>query len=277
MRILITGHKGQLGGTLMEALQHHDLEGIDLPETDITRLAVVEVIASLRPDLVIHAAAMTDVDGCARDPEAAYLINALGTRNVALGCLKASAEMLYISTNEVFDGERGEAYTEFDATNPINAYGRSKLAGERAVSAMLDRCYIVRTAWLFGAADNNFPTRILRRARETDVLRVVVDEVASPTYAPDLAAAIVRLIATEAYGVYHLTNAGSCSRFDFAAAVLDVMGVSDVRLAPIALAEYPRPSRPPRYSVLRNLCAAQLGIELRPWQQALAEWAEGKR
>jgi len=272
VRILITGYKGQLGSTLMQALQHYTLEGIDLPETDIAKLEVVEAITNLRPNLVIHAAAITDVDGCAQDPEAAYLTNALGTRNVALGCLRAGAEMLYISTNEVFDGTKEEPYLEFDEPNPINAYGRSKLAGERLAQGLLHRLYIVRTAWLYGRGQRHFVERVLQLAQERSELRFVTDEVGSPTYVVDLAQAIAQLIETHAYGIYHFTNAGCCSRYDFAAKVLTLAGRDDVTLLPITSQDYVRASQPPARTCVGNLCGRALGITLRPWEEALSAY-----
>jgi dTDP-4-dehydrorhamnose reductase len=271
MRIAITGIRGQLGTELQRVLGgEHQVLGLDLPEHDVTDLVVIDYITELGPSLVIHAAAMTDVDGCARNPEAAYTANALGTRNVALGCQKAEAEMLYISTNEVFDGTKDSPYWEFDEPNPINAYGKSKLAGERYVQVLLDRFYIVRTSWLFGKAGNNFVKKILSLADREGELRVVTDEIASPTYAPDLAQAIKELIKLRIYGIYHFTNAGACSRFDFAKRILELAGRREVSLLPTSSEEFIRDSKPPRQSCLYNFCGQALGISLRPWQDALA-------
>lgn len=269
MRIAITGARGQLGTCLQKALRGEEVIPLNRPDCDVTEAQVVPAIAGLAPDVVIHAAAYTDVDGCARDPDKAYLVNALGTQNVALACQRCGATMVYISTNEVFDGAKGEPYLEFDRPNPINAYGRSKLAGEFFVQALLNRFYIVRTAWLYARGGNNFVTKIIRAADERGRLRVVTDEVGSPTYAPDLAEAIARLIRTGHYGIYHLTNEGACSRYDFAVRILELSGRGHIPVEPITLAEYKRASTPPPYTPLRNFCAAQLGIKLRPWEEAL--------
>jgi len=270
MRILITGHKGQLGRALQATLAEHTLSGCDLPDVDITdRTAIGRIIAAFAPDVVIHAAAWTDVDGCARDPEKAYLANAIGTQNVALACAACGAAMLYVSTNEVFDGTAKEPYREWDPLRPINPYGRSKAAGEWFVRHLLTRFYIVRTAWVYAPGGRNFPHRIIQLADTQGALRVVADEVGNPTYAPDLAAGIAALIQTGAYGVYHLTNAGYCSRYEFACEILRLSGRGHVPVEPIPLAEFQRASTPPPFAPLANTAAAALGITLRPWQEAL--------
>jgi len=273
VRIFITGHKGQLGRTLYAALAKHTLAGCDLPELDITdREAIGAAITGFAPDVVIHAAAWTDVDGCARDPERAYRANALGTQNVALACAACGAAMVYVSTNEVFDGEATEPYREWDPPHPINPYARSKAAGEWFVCHLLTRFYIARTAWLYAPGGRNFPHRIIQLADERGALKVVTDEVGNPTYAPDLAAAIGALIRTGAYGVYHLTNAGYCSRYDFAREILRISGREHVPVEPITLDEFQRASTPPRFAPLANTAAAALGIELRPWEKAVEEF-----
>lgn len=269
MRIVITGVMGQLGGCLLEALSGEDVTGIDLPEYDLTDPAITEAIVGMAPQLVIHGAAMTNVDGCARDPDTAYLVNSLGTQRVALACQRLGAEMLYVSTNEVFGGDQGRPYLEFDRPGPINAYGSSKLAGEFYVQTLLDRFYIVRTAWLYARGGNNFVGKIVRAADERGELSVVTDEVGSPTYAPDLAAAIAALIRTGQYGVYHFVNEGACSRYEFALEILRLSGRSHVPVHPITSDQYERASVPPPYSALRNFCGAMLGITLRPWREGL--------
>lgn len=276
MRVFLTGCKGQLGRALTRVLAEETVAGCDLPELDITdREAIRRAILDFRPDVVVHAAAWTDVDGCAREPERAFRVNAIGTQNVALACAEAGAAMLYISTNEVFDGTATEPYREWDPVRPINPYGRSKAAGEWFVSHLLTRFYIVRTAWLYAPGGRNFPHRILQLADERGALRVVVDEVSNPTYAPDLAAAVAALIRTGAYGIYHLTNSGYCSRYEFARAILRLSGREHVPVEPITLDQFRRDSTPPRFAPLANTAAAALGIVLRPWEEALAEFLGG--
>jgi dTDP-4-dehydrorhamnose reductase len=273
MRLAITGSLGQLGRNLQEALQEHDLFLIDLPEYDVTDVGIISTIADFEPELVIHAAAMTDVDGCELDPDAAYKVNALGTKNVALACQRCGASLLYISTDYVFDGTKEEPYLEFDEPNPTSVYARSKLAGEDFVRHLLNRFYIVRTAWLYAQGGNNFVNKILELSQERSELSIVTSEVGSPTYAPDLAEAIARLIEHPLYGIYHLVNEGSCSRYEFAQRILELAGRSDFPLYPIET--YERPAKVPRHAVLRNFCAAtQLGITLRPWEEGLRAFFE---
>jgi dTDP-4-dehydrorhamnose reductase len=268
MRIVITGALGQLGRALQEVLEGLDLLLVDLPEHDVTDPRIAGTIAEFQPDLVVHAAAMTDVDGCELDPDSAYRINALGTRNVAVACQTCHAAMLYVSTDYVFDGTKGGPYLELDEPNPVCVYGRSKLAGEVFVRDLLTRYYIVRTAWLYGHGGSNFVTKIAALAEERGELSVVTNEVGSPTYARDLAEAIARLIEYPLYGVYHLVNVGSCSRYEFAEKILEFTGQSRVTLRGVE--RYERPAAVPANAALRNFCAAtQLGITLRPWQEAL--------
>lgn len=271
MRIIITGHKGQLGRALWRILKDdHDLLGIDLPEYDITdAAATAQTVTAFQPDVVLHPAALTDVDRCAREPELALRVNGLGTQNLALACLKTEAVLLTISTNEVFDGTKGAPYYEYEVPNPTNAYARSKLAAEFYTRLHLHRFYIVRTAWLYAAGGNNFPSKIVAAADKHGHLRVVVDEISNPTYAPDLAKAIVKLIHTQHYGIYHLTNSGICSRYDWARAVLEFAGRGDVPLEPITSNQWPRASTPPLHCALHNFAGAALGITLPPWREAL--------
>jgi dTDP-4-dehydrorhamnose reductase len=273
MRIFITGFSGQLGQALATALAGETLYGPDHRALDITDLAATKrAIADFAPDVVIHAAAMTHVDECALHPEQAYRVNALGTRNVALACQIVGATLAYISTNEVFNGFKTEPYWEYDLPDPINAYGRSKLAGEWFTQTLLRRFYIIRTAWLYSRSGANFLHKILHLADERGALQVVTDEVSSPTYAPDLAQAIAQLIRTECYGIYHLVNEGACSRFALARRALELTGRQHVTIRPISRFQYRRPSTPPAYTALRNFAGAELGIRLRPWEEALAEF-----
>ncbi len=273
MRILITGVRGQLGTALTSALTHHQVSGIDLPEVDITnKAAVMTAVAQAGPNVVIHCAALTDVDGCARNPALAYKVNGLGAQNVALACLARDAEMVHISTNEVFAGNRPDGYEEWMPLNPVNPYGRSKAAAEFHVRSILPRHFIIRFSWLFAPGGRNFIHAILNRARATGQVRVVTDEIANPTYVKDLAAAIAQLIETHQYGTYHLPNAGSCSRWQFANEILRLAGLDHVINTPILSQEFKRPSTPPAYAALHNVAGKAIGIELRPWQDALAAY-----
>lgn len=274
MRVVITGAKGQLGRQLTAVFSAHTVFELDLPDEDITSPAISARIAEFRPELVVHTAAYTDVDGCERDPDLAFQVNAIGSLHVALGAQRADAVMLYISTNEVFDGIRRDRYREWDSVNPTSVYARSKAAGEQIVRDLLQRFYIVRIAWLFGPGGANFVTKILARAEKHGALRVAADEYGNPTYAPDLAAAIFQLTASDQYGIYHVTNKGFCSRYEFAREIIRLAGKPDLPITPILSAEWPRPSTPPLHAVLANTAGSAVGVSLRSWQAALAEYID---
>lgn len=273
MRILITGGEGQLGRALRQVLTSHQLTSIDLPEVDITdRAAITRAIAEAEAEVVIHCAAYTDVDGCARNPALAYRVNGLGTQNVALACLELGAEMVHISTNEVFGGENPDGYEEWMPIAPRNPYARSKAAAEFHVRHLLQRAYIVRIAWAYAPGGRNFIHAILRHAREKGQIRVVTDEVGNPTYMHDAAMAISQLIETGQYGTYHFVNSGACSRWEFANEILRQAGLDHVQNTPILSSEFRRLSTPPPFAALHNTAGAALGITLRPWQEALADF-----
>lgn len=272
MRIVVTGANGQLGRAVVNRFQaDHDVIPLGHADLELTDAASAAQIAALRPAVIIHAAAMTNVDGCAQDPGQAYRVNALGSRWVAMAAKRSNARLVLISTNEVFDGQATYPYGEFDVANPINPYARSKYAGEQAARELLDRLYIVRVAWLFGGP-RNFVRTILRLASTQSTLRVVHDEVGSPTHAGDVAQCLVGLLDSNAYGTYHLVNEGACSRYELAQAVLDAAGLNHVTTTPITLAEYPRPSRVPPYTPLANYVGSAIGLRLRPWQEAVTEF-----
>lgn len=277
MRILVTGVAGRLGGRLRDVLSGagHEVIGVDViaaggEALDITDFAATRArIADAAPDVVIHAAAWTDVDSCARDPERAVAINGFGTQNVALAAAAVSAAVLYVSSNEVFDGLARRPYREYDMTNPANPYGYSKWVGERAIIDLNPRHYIVRTAWLFAHGGKNFIQAVLANAQAGKPLRVVTDEVANPTYNDDLADAIAALVVSGRYGIYHFTNEGICSRYTFARYFLERAGMGHLQVEPISVRQWPRPSRPPLYAGMVNMAGQQVGIALRPWQEAV--------
>ena len=270
--MLITGGKGQLGQALASALTGDEVTAPGHEELDVTdRVAVTAAVEGLRPDVVIHAAAWTDTTACERDPERAITINGTGAGIVAVACGSVGGKMLYVSSNEVFDGEASEPYTEDAATRAINAYGQSKLEGERAVSAATERYCLIRTSWLYGPGRVSFPEKVLSGAQEHGKLRMVTDEVASPTYTVDLAEAIAKIARTDALGVFHLTNAGGCSRLEWALAILEIAGMAHVRVEPVTQADFAAPYRKAVYSRLWNTRAAALGITMRPWRDALGE------
>ena len=274
MKILLMGAKGQLGVDLTSALiSGHDVTAWDVDELDITDLdAVIEAMRALKPDLILNAAAYTDVDGCEAHEEMAYRVNAIGPRNLAIGALEAGAGILHISTDFVFDGEKGTPYLEFDETNPQSVYGRSKLAGERAVWEITPRHYILRTAWLYGPHGHNFVKTMLRLASERDTVSVVDDQVGTPTATADLIEAVMAVMGSEAYGTYHATCEGACSWYDFAVAIFRHAGVS-VKVEPTTTEALGRPAKRPAYSVLDNfMLRHQRHVTLRDWESALCAY-----
>lgn len=276
MRILITGATGRFGGHLANLLNsQHDVNGVGHSHFDVTDFEATRAyIHDFQPDVVIHPAAWTDVDSCAREPEKAIQINGFGTQNVAVACAEIGAAMVYISSNEVFDGKKHAPYHEYDTTNPVNPYGYSKVVGERAVMSLNPKHYIVRSSWLFAHGGKNFIQAILGASESGKRLKVVTDEVANPTYNDDLADAVARLITTGRYGVYHLVNEGVCSRYHFARYALNRAGYTHTDITPISSREWSRPSHPPTYSGLANLAGKMIDITLRPWQEAVDAFLE---
>jgi dTDP-4-dehydrorhamnose reductase len=271
MRVLITGGKGQLGRALQAAFAGHEVSAPGHGELDVTGAAAVRrALEDFHPGVVVHAAAWTDTAGCERDPERALLVNGAAPGIVAEACDTIGAAIVYISSNEVFDGAKREPYAEDDEPGAINAYGRSKLEGERRVRAAAERHCIVRTSWLYGPGRVSFPEKMLQAAREQGRLKLVTDEIASPTWTVDLAGAIARLAEEPAYGVYHFTNEGWCSRREWAEEVLRLAGL-EVPTEAATLAEFGGPYRKPVFTALANNNGARLGIRLRPWQRALAQ------
>ncbi len=277
MRIFIAGIRGQLGRALCDTLAGHTLAGGDLPELDIADYAALRrTIGDFGPHVVINAAAYTDTTGCERDPDLAHRVNALGVQSLALACAAADAALVHISTNEVFDGRQSTPYRELDAPNPLNTYARSKLAGEWYAQRLCPRFYVVRTAWLYGQGTSNFIHKMTKLADERGKLTLVTDEIATPTSALDLTRAIAMLIEQPLYGIYHFTNSGQCSRFEWMRRILDLSGRSHVTLTPTTMAAFGSAIAKPAYSVLHNFCGAALGITLRPWDDALAEFLAGQ-
>lgn len=279
MRVLVTGACGMLGRQLCSILaKNHQVIPTDiLPECEQLNIAdpdnVFDTIKRLKPEMVIHCAAMTDVDGCERNPDMAFKLNGVGTWALACACASINCAMAYVCTDYVFDGEKGIPYTEFDNTNPISVYGASKLAGEQAVREICPKHYVVRTSWLFAPHGKNFPISILKASETRKELKVVADQFGSPTYVPDLAAFLASLVGSPLYGVYHFTNSGSCSWFDFAKNILETAGKTDVKVVPINSEDWPTPTKRPKFSVLRHYKMELLGLDnVRPWQDAVAEF-----
>lgn len=270
MRVLITGAGGQLGHDLLAAFSDDDVVGLSHAQLDVTREP--DVVAAVRdhsPDVVVHAAAFTKVDACESDPEVAWRVNAMGSWWVARACALAGATMVYLSSDYVFDGRAGRAYTEFDRPNPQSVYGRTKEAGEQLVRQTLREHHVVRTSWVLGTHGGNFVKTMLRLAQERDCLSVVDDQTGSPTFTFDLAPAIRRLAVSGRHGTYHLTNAGHCTWFELARATFEEAGI-DIEVQPTDTASFGAPAPRPAFSVLDNTMAALTGIgPLPPWQTSL--------
>jgi len=271
MRILVTGAKGQLGQELQRVLTGEDVIAADRPDYELTDPKLGDKIASIRPNLVIHTAGHTDVDGCERDPEIAFAVNAQGTRRVAEGAAKANARLIYISTDYVFDGKKTEPYTERDPVNPLNVYGRSKLVGEEEALKGCRRTLVLRTSWLYGVHGKNFVKTILSLAVTQPEVRVVEDQRGSPTYARHLAQVIAGLIRSDVTGVIHAGGEGECSRYEFAKAILQEAGLA-CRVVPISTAESGRLAWRPPYSALSTALLNQNGLSLLPWREGVRQF-----
>lgn len=280
MRVAITGTKGTLGTALVRyaEAEGHKILHLNRPSYDITEpQALMEAIRNFKPDLVIHPAAYTNVDGAESEPDAAFRVNGLGTRNVALACEEVGAPLVYVSTNMVFfDEGRQTPYTELETPCPMGAYAGSKRAGEIYVEGLMRRFYIARVSWLYGMDGDSFVHKIIRAADKNGKLSVVADEVATPTYAEDLAPVLFRLAETGLYGWYHTVNEGECSRFEYAREILRLTGRTSIPVTPTALSEYKRPAPTAHYSTLANTVGAVAGITMKPWQESLADFLAGQ-
>ena len=276
MKILITGSNGMLGHDLQEVLaDKHELILTTSKTLDITdKQHTMDFIFEVKPDIVINSAAYTDVDGCEENQDIAYAVNGEGVRNLALACKEVDCALVHVSTDYVFDGTARDHIKEDGKIGPISIYGKSKLKGEEAILEILDKFFIVRTAWLYGINGKNFPKTILELAQNHSEITVVYDEVGSPTYTPDLADGIAKLIETDYYGIYHLTNSGSCSWCEFARYIFEVAEV-DVKVIPVTASEFARPAPRPSYSVLDNDNWVKNGFEpLRSYKDAIKEYIE---
>lgn len=276
MKILITGSNGMLGHDLEKVLKDkHELilttsKTLDITDKDKT----MEIIKENNPDIVINSAAYTDVDGCETNQDLAYAVNGYGVENLALACREIDCPLVHVSTDYVFDGTARDPIPEEGEIGPISVYGKSKLMGEQAIQEILDKYFIVRTAWLYGINGKNFPKTMLELAENHPEITVVYDEVGTPTYTPDLAYGISQLIETDFYGIYHLTNSGSCSWCEFARYIFEIAD-RDVNVVPVTASEFSRPAPRPSYSVLMNKKWIENGFEpLRDYKEAISEYIE---
>ena len=281
MKVLVTGAGGQLGTDLCEALRDSELIPLTHNDIEISNMdAVKQAFNKYKPDIIINTAAYVRVDDCEDEKEKAFQVNSLGARNVAVAAQELGARLVHISSDYVFGGAaepRTTPYTEFETPVPLSIYGKSKLAGENLVRHFCLRHFIVRASALFGVAGSsgkggNFIETMLRLAEERQELKVVNDQVFSPTYTRDLAGKIAQLITTEYYGIFHITNRGVCSWYEFTVEILRLAGIK-TPIIPITSDQYPQKARRPRYSVLDNYHLRLLGMDdMRPWQEALKDY-----
>ena len=280
MKVLVTGVKGQLGHDVVNELTSRGMEavGVDIDEMDITDAASVDkVIGQTAPDAVIHCAAYTAVDAAEDNEAVCRKVNVDGTRNIAEACKKTGAKMLYISTDYVFDGQGTRLWEPEDERHPLNVYGQSKCDGEVAVQETLDNYFIVRISWVFGLNGRNFVRTMLKLAENHDSLTVVNDQFGSPTYTYDLSKLLVDMIQTDKYGIYHATNEGICTWYEFACEIFRQAGIS-IKVAPVSAAEYPTKAKRPENSQMSKEKLTENGFERLPsWQDALKRYLEELR
>lgn len=276
-KILITGSNGQLGRAInrkYEADSRYELVNTDVGELDITSVDdVIWMTDQVKPDIIINCAAHTNVNLCETDWDNAYRINAIGPRNLSIAAARLNARLMHVSTDYVFDGSAVSPYTEFDATNPCGAYGKTKLEGENFVKQFAKDFYIIRTAWLYGDG-NNFVKTMLRLAETNETVGVVRDQFGTPTSARVLADMIAALIETDNFGTFHGTCEGACSWADFAEEIFRLAG-RKTKVNRITTEEYPTPAKRPAYSVLENyMLKLTMGYEAEDWKTALREYME---
>jgi len=271
-KVLIIGADGMLGGELFRTLKENDVcIGSTIQELDISDYdQTIAIIKRLEPQVVINVAAFTMVDLCEQEKEKSFVVNAQGARNVAIGCQEVGAKCIYLSTDYVFDGKKKTPYEEDDPPNPISVYGLSKFQGEKYVQEILDDYLIIRSSWLFAQEGINFVNTIIKLAREKNELAMVNDQKGSPTYTKDLSQAISLLVEKDLKGIFHITNSGCCTWFEFAKKILDLIG-SPMELLPISSSQSGRAAQRPQNSVLN--CAKlkeKTGLIIPHWEDALA-------
>ncbi|MED2785265.1 dTDP-4-dehydrorhamnose reductase [Bacillus thuringiensis] len=275
MKVLVTGAKGQLGQDVVSLLKEQTWEvfGFGREELNITdEKQVSEKVLLIQPDIIIHTAAYTQVDQAESDEEAAFKVNAEGTKYLAQAAEAVGAKFCYVSTDYVFDGTKDTPYKADDQTNPQTVYGKSKLVGEQYTQEYCSKSYIVRTSWVFGLYGNNFVKTMLRLAEENKELGIVHDQVGSPTYTTDLARFIISLVQTDKYGVYHGSNSGVCSWYEFAKEIFKQSNI-EIVVNPLKTEDFPRPAARPKYSVLDKGMIEENGFEsFQNWKEALKDF-----
>lgn len=274
-KILILGAKGMLGSDIVKILSDdYDVTPMDIAEVDITKKDTVEeAINRVKPDIVINCSAYTDVDGCESHTEEAFLVNAEGVKNIAECCRSINAKLIHYSTDYIFDGEKPLPYTENDLPNPLNIYGESKLQGEKYVQEIMEDWLIIRSSWLFGKNGKNFVTAILKLTEEKEELKIVNDQVGSPTHTVDLAQATGELVSRDIRGVFNITNSNYCSWYEFAKTILNFLNINHVKIIPISSEELSRPAKRPKNSILDcNKFHRLAEFEMPHWEVALKKY-----
>ncbi len=271
IKILLTGSKGMLAHAFLKKKpENWNILATDIDELDITQPGHVEkVVQAFQPDIIINCAAYTRVDDCEKEKELPFAINATGAGHLAESANKIGTKLIHFSTDYIFDGTKKSPYLEDDSPHPINVYGMSKLEGEQNIRKQTDNHLIIRTQWLYGDGGNHFVKTILKLSMERDSIKVVKDQIGSPTWTEDLANATIELIKMKCIGTYHVVNSGECSWYDFACQITKDAGFN-IRVIPCTSAEFPRPAKRPAYSVLSTKkVEAVLGKHLPTWQTAL--------
>jgi dTDP-4-dehydrorhamnose reductase len=270
MRIFITGAGGQLAKSISSIYLKEDLYLASRDKLDISdKDQASKLISEFKPDIIFHFASLTRGDECAKNPDMAFKINVKGTENIVRICKKNNIPLLFVSTNEVFDGRKKSAYTEKDKPNPITVAGKTKLEAENIIKENLKKYFIIRTSWLYSEWSANFLHAVLDKARKDKQIELVEDEISSPTYSTDLAKAIKKLIKTRKYGTYHLSNIGSVSRLEFANKAFEICGIKDIKIIPITLDKFKRLSKPPLFTPLNSDKAKKIQIRMPRWNNAL--------
>lgn len=281
MKVLVTGARGQLGTDVVTLFGAggHDVIPCGRKELDITDMDQCQrVMREHSPDAVIHCAAYTAVDTAETDIDKAYLINAVGTGNIALAAEKVGAKLVYISTDYVFSGQTAQPYHEYDNTDPYSIYGKSKRAGETLIQSLCSRWFIVRTSWMFGLHGNNFVKTMLRLGQEKSLVQVVNDQTGAPTYTVDLARFLINVTESEKFGIYHVSNCGTCTWYEFARAIFEeahelLDWIPSAALEPCLTEQFPRPAPRPAYSVMEHLSIRTNGFDdLQHWREGLREF-----
>ena len=276
MKVLVTGVKGQLGYDVVRELEKrgHTAVGVDIDEMDITDAAAVErVLTETQPEAVIHCSAFTAVDRAEDETELCRRVNVEGTKNIAKICKKLDCKMLYLSTDYIFSGDGERPWEPDDEASPLNAYGQSKYDGELALKKYVEKYFIVRISWVFGINGNNFIKTMLRLGRENGAVKVVDDQIGSPTYTYDLSRLLVDMIESDRYGAYHATNEGICSWYEFAKEIFRAAGMNDVSVTPVKSGEFPVKAKRPKNSRMSKEKLVANGFTLLPaWQDAVARY-----